>query len=106
MRIITEKRLREFGSQRADARTSLESWRRTAEAAYWRSLQDVRATYPTADAAGCLTVFNIGGNKYRLIAAIDYKRGKIFIRSVLTHGEYDKDRWKNDPWFKHAPFLR
>jgi len=41
-----------------------------------------------------LTVFNIGGNKARLIAAIHYNRGKVYIRAVLTHAEYDKNKWK------------
>jgi len=43
---------------------------------------------------GNLVVFNIGGNKYRLIAAIHFNRRKLYIRHVLTHTEYDKERWK------------
>jgi len=43
---------------------------------------------------GNLVVFNIGGNKYRLIAAIHFNRHKLYIRDVLTHAEYDKERWK------------
>jgi mRNA interferase HigB len=42
------------------------------------------------------TVFDIGGNKYRLITYIDYKKNKIFIRNILTHTEYDKEQWKKD----------
>lgn len=49
---------------------------------------------PSADQVGKLTVFNISGNKVRLIAAIHYNRGRIYIRAVLTHAEYDEKRWK------------
>lgn len=54
----------------------------------------LRATFASADYVSGLTVFNIGGNKYRLIAAIHYNRRKVYIRHVLTHVEYDRDGWK------------
>jgi len=50
--------------------------------------------FPSADQVGHLTVFNIGGNKARLVAAIHYNRHKIYIRAVLTHDEYDRGKWK------------
>lgn len=52
----------------------------------------LRALFPAADKVGKLTVFNIGGNKYRLIAAIHYNRKRIYIRAVLTHEEYNKEK--------------
>jgi mRNA interferase HigB len=55
---------------------------------------ELRAGFPTADRVGKLTVFKIGGNKVRLIAAIHYNREKVYIRAVLTHAEYDEGRWK------------
>ena len=55
-----------------------------------------RGGYPHADQVGKFTVFNIGGNKYRLIAVIHYNRGKVFVRHVLTHAEYDEGNWKED----------
>ena len=55
---------------------------------------ELRAVFPTADQVGKLTVFNIGGNKVRLITAIHYNRRKIYLRAVLTHAEYDEGRWK------------
>lgn len=58
------------------------------------SIEEVRSVFPTADKVGKLTVFNIGGNKARLVAAIHYNRGKIYIRAVLTHKEYDEGKWK------------
>jgi mRNA interferase HigB len=62
-------------------------------------MSDVRRVFPTADAVKVksgrtATVFNIGGNKYRLIASIHYNRGKVFILHILTHAEYTKDTWK------------
>jgi len=58
------------------------------------SFVDLRAMFPTADQVGKLTVFNIGGNRVRLIAAIHYNRHKVYIRAVLTHQEYDQNKWK------------
>jgi mRNA interferase HigB len=60
----------------------------------FESIEDVREVLPHADKIGKLTVFNIGGNKVRLVAAIHYNRHKIYIRAVLTHTEYDKGDWK------------
>ncbi|PHM11316.1 type II toxin-antitoxin system HigB family toxin [Nostoc sp. 'Peltigera malacea cyanobiont' DB3992] len=65
-----------------------------------QNILEVRQAFNSADPVGELTVFNIQGNKYRLITYIDYQSQKVFIRNVLTHTEYDTDKWKNDPWFK------
>jgi mRNA interferase HigB len=54
----------------------------------------LRDTFPSADYVDGLTVFNIGGNKYRLIASIHYNRRKVYIRNVLTHADYDREGWK------------
>jgi mRNA interferase HigB len=58
------------------------------------SIEEIREMFPTADKVGKLTVFNIGGNKVRLVAAIHYNRKKVYIRAVLTHREYDAGRWR------------
>ena len=58
------------------------------------SFEALRATFPSADKVGDLIVFNIGGNKYRLIASIHFNRGKVYIRHVLTHSAYDRGGWK------------
>ena len=57
---------------------------------------ELRQTFPHADSVGNFTVFNIGGNKYRLITYINYQQQLIFIRDILTHAEYNKENWKND----------
>jgi mRNA interferase HigB len=58
------------------------------------SFAEVQSVFQAADHVGKLTVFNIGGNKVRLIAAIHYNRRRVYIRAVLTHHEYDENKWK------------
>lgn len=100
MRVISRKLLQEFWEQHPDAEEFLKGWYTVAEAASWGSLKDVRQTYPHADGVpvetetGALTVFNVCGNKYRLIVRINYKFQLINVRAVLTHAQYDHDRWK------------
>lgn len=60
----------------------------------YSSFVDLRAAFPSADQVGRLTVFNVGGNRVRLITAIHYNRQRVYIRAVLTHAEYDEERWK------------
>jgi len=60
----------------------------------FQSFAELRATFPSADQVGKLTVFNIGGNTARLIAAIHSNRQRIYIRAVLTHAEYVRGDWK------------
>ncbi|PSR15460.1 hypothetical protein C8255_22990 [filamentous cyanobacterium CCP3] len=91
MHIITRARLAAFWEKHPASRTSLLLWYKLTLTARWQSLVDVCRVLPTADSVGNLTVFNIGGNKYRLITLIDYTYQKVFIRSVLTHAEYDKN---------------
>jgi mRNA interferase HigB len=62
--------------------------------AVWRHPVDVRASFPHADTVGLFTVFNIGGNKYRLVSAIKYRWQVVYIRNILTHAEYDEGKWK------------
>lgn len=71
-----------------------------AEHASWKSHGELLQTYPSADLVQRLTVFNIGGNDFRLITRLEFERQEIYIRGVLTHAEYDKGDWKNDPWFR------
>ena len=77
-----------------DAKVSLEHWYKLVKRGLFRSFVELRSDFPHADQVGKLTVFNIGGNKARLIAAIHYNRQKIYIRAILTHDEYNKGKWK------------
>ena len=101
MRIITRKRLREFALQNPQAAENLRKWERLIRAAKWQSLQDVRRVYPHADAVAVasekiVTVFNIGGNKYRLVTAIHYNTQRVYILRLLTHADYSRNLWKDD----------
>lgn len=100
MHVISKSRLVEFWQSHSRAKTSLSLWYKITTNSAWQSLSEVRQIFPSADQVGNFTVFNIGGNKYRLIAFIDYSYQKVFIRYVLTHAEYDKDDWKKDTWYK------
>jgi mRNA interferase HigB len=90
------KPLRDFCALHPDAETPLRAWYREVEHTQWENFADVRASYPSADRVGKYTVFNIGGNKYRLIVVIHYNRDRVYVRHVLTHKEYDLGKWKND----------
>ncbi len=94
MHLITRKRLNDFAHDHPDTRTALEYWYRDMKRRNFASLAEVRTVFPTADKVGKRTVFNIGGNKARLITAIHYNRRKVYIRAVLTHAEYDQNQWK------------
>ncbi len=96
MRVITKKRLQEFWEKHPDSKEPLLSWYKIAKKSVWKNLVEVRKDFSHADLAGVCTVFNIGGNKYRLITKIYYPGKKILIRFVLTHAEYDKKSYKND----------
>ncbi len=95
MRIISKKKLREFWEEHPKAKSALETWYQVVRHAEWDNFHDVRQTFNTADQVGHLTVFDIGGNKFRLIAAIHFNRGKVFVRHVLTHSEYDEGKWSD-----------
>ena len=99
MHIISNKRLKEFYEIHPDAEATLDSWYRIAKSAEWKNLGEVRQIYPNADSVGNFTVFNIKGNTYRLIVNIDYARQIIYVKYILTHAEYDKEKWKDDPYY-------
>jgi len=94
MQVITRKRLNEFAKLHPDTKSALIQWYKLIKQNEFGSFVELRELFPSADQVGKLTVFNIGGNKVRLIAAIHYNRKKVYIRAVLTHAEYDEERWK------------
>jgi mRNA interferase HigB len=92
--VISRKKLLEAAGVHADLAAPLDVWYRIAKAAAWESLEAVRQQFPSADAVGKHTVFNIKGGNYRLITEINYRTKKLFIRDAITHAEYDKGGWK------------
>ncbi|NJM18912.1 MAG: type II toxin-antitoxin system HigB family toxin [Richelia sp. SM1_7_0] len=99
MHVISRRILQDFCEAHADSCDALYDWYRVATKAEWKNLLEVQAIYPKAEAVGNFTVFNIKGNNYRLIVDIVYETQRIYIKYILTHAEYDKDKWKNDPYF-------
>lgn len=90
MHIITRKRLQEFWHSHPDAEPPLRAWLTIVRAKSYTGPHEVRQDFATASFLGqWRTVFNIGGNKYRLVVDMRYDLGRIYIRHVLTHREYD-----------------
>ena len=94
MHIITRKRLIEFAGKHPTATAGLAHWYRALKKNNPANFAELRHVFPHADQVDGLTVFNIGGNKARLIVAIHYNRRKVYIRAVLAHAEYDAGKWK------------
>lgn len=99
MHVISYRRLREYSEKHADCRDALNDWYKAANQADWSNLIDVQTIFPKAEAVRNFTVFNIKGNKYRLIVDINYEKRLIYIKYIFTYAEYDKEDWKNDPYF-------
>jgi mRNA interferase HigB len=97
--LITWKRLEQWSLQHTDAAAWLSTWAATVQKGTWAHLVQVREAYPHADevvvkSGKPVTVFNVKGNRYRLVTAIHYNTGNVFAMRFLTHAEYSKDRWK------------
>jgi mRNA interferase HigB len=102
MRIIKTARIGEYGKKYSRASSSLKNWSTATRGAVWKSFADVKKTVRSADQITLpnghqVVVFNIGGGAFRLITAIHYNRGIVYIRKFMTHAEYSKEDWKNDP---------
>ncbi len=94
MNVISRQRIIEFIKEHRDAESSLTAWFKATKKARWEHLAELHEDYPSADLVGDLTVFNIKGNEYRLIAFINYQYKQVLIKAILTHREYDKGKWK------------
>jgi mRNA interferase HigB len=104
MRVITRKRLREFwegrGGDAAQAQQDLEDWYEIARANDPANFAGLRAAFPKADQVGDCVVFNVGGNRYRLIGRVRYRgrsgEGRIFVLRIMDHKDYDRLPWRRD----------
>ncbi len=91
MRVIARRTLREFWERHPDAQQPLAAWYHDAKRARWTSPSDIKAVYRNASFVGSQrVVFNIKGNKYRVVVAVQYPFGLVYIRFVGTHAEYDR----------------
>jgi mRNA interferase HigB len=94
VRVISKAAITAFSRSHPDALAPLLRWYYVAKRATWTNLAHVREDFPDADSVEVFTVFNIAGNKYRLITAIKYRWQVVYVRQILTHVEYNKDKWK------------
>ena len=92
MRLISNRSLREFALCHPQADTSLQAWRRLIERNRFSGFADLKVLFQAVDKAGEFFVFNVGGNKFRVIAAIHFNTQELYVRHVFTHAEYDKWR--------------
>lgn len=91
MRIITEKRIRDFYESHPNARPACTEWIKEVRRVDWESPAELRQLHPSASIlANNRAVFRIGGNKYRIIVVIHYNMGRVYVRFIGTHAEYDK----------------
>jgi mRNA interferase HigB len=103
VRILTWRALREFGNKWPAAVNPLREWYKLTLQATWRNFADLKATFGQTDrvkvgSGQTVCVFDIGGNKFRLVAFVSYAKAKVYVLRVMTHKEYDKgdQRWKDD----------
>lgn len=95
MHVISQRALRDFWIDHPEAEAPMRRWYGIVRRADWADFASVRRDFPHADAVGARVVFNIGGNKYRVVVEFNFGGRKVFIRAVLTHDEYDKGDWKS-----------
>lgn len=95
MHIITHTRIVEAQRAYRECASALDAWYRVMKRGSYLNFADLKRTFGSVDKVGRLFVFDIGGNKLRLVAAIHFNTGKVFVRHILTHREYDSDRWKH-----------
>jgi mRNA interferase HigB len=99
MRVVKTSRIREFQDAHPKAAANLGRWLHLVQDNAWKNIQHLRRVFPGADAVRVasgriVTIFNIAGNDFRLVTAIHYNRGLVYVLLFLTHAEYDKDSWK------------
>ncbi|HEY7087288.1 MAG TPA: type II toxin-antitoxin system HigB family toxin [Tepidisphaeraceae bacterium] len=99
-RIVSPRRLREFAAEHPQAERALDHWERLVNLVNWRTPADVKQTFNSVDpvtvkSGRTVYVFNIT-RAYRLVAAIHFNSGMIYVLRIMTHKEYDRSRWKDE----------
>ena len=93
VKLFSNSALRAFAAQHLQADDALQGWRRVIEQNRFGNWADLKRVFNTVDKVGELAVFDIGGNKYRLVAYIWFERQIVYVKAVLIHREYDKGGW-------------
>jgi mRNA interferase HigB len=99
MHLISAGKLKEASAIYSGVDGAIKNFYKKVEKSAWQNLLDVQQDYREAEAVSNFTVFNIKGNKYRLILDIDYEEQVAYFKYFLTHAEYDKEQWKNDEYY-------
>ena len=94
MRIISKRPLREFWGLHPEAKPMLEEWFRKASLLEASSFAMLRQTFGSADYVDGITIFDVGGNRYRIATVIHYDKQRLYVRQVMTHSEYDRNAWR------------
>jgi mRNA interferase HigB len=101
LRVISRERLREFWRAHPDAEAGLKSWYRIVKTSAWKSPNDLARTMNGVDpvkgsSGNTVSVFNITNNNYRLVAHFHFDKQRVFVLRVMTHKEYDREKWKDE----------
>ena len=94
MRVISKRPIREFWEAHPESKPALEEWFRKVVKITVRSFPELRRTFNSVDYVDGYTIFDVGGNKYRIAAVIHYDKQRLYIRQVMTHAEYDRNYWR------------
>ncbi len=94
MHVVSQKRIWEAQGEHPESATALDGWYRLIKANQFENFAQLKTLFSSVDKVDDQYVFDIGGNKLRLIAQIIFNQKKVFIRHILTHKEYDKNQWK------------
>ena len=94
MHVITHSRIVEAQTRYPECRSALDYWYRMMKRGRYTHFSELKTTFGSVDKVGPFYVFDVGGNKLRLVAAVHFNTGKVFIRHVLSHSDYDRGQWK------------
>ena len=99
MQVVGKDKLRDFWKKHNPAKSPLQRWLDITTETNWSSWPKLKMSFPSADMVktknGNFVVFNIGGNKYRLVTQIDFPGTIVIVEVVMTHPEYSKNKWKD-----------
>lgn len=93
MRVLGLAQVENFKADHADSRKPLERWLSLVRDCSASSFVELKMTFPSADQVGAATIFDVGGNKFRVISKVTYLEQVVLITNVLTHEEYDRNKW-------------
>lgn len=89
MRVVSNRSLIDFAARHGAAHAVLQTWRKVIESRSFANFADLKRVFNAVDKVGDMYVFDVGGNKYRIVAAIHFNRQIVYVRHVFTHREYD-----------------